>query len=223
MTIIEKTYTLKHTPSGFKLTLNRDENVVLLEEGLSESSLGLDALTAPRWSHWYQRKLARPWQATLLGMNIEPISSARNILRKHDKKRYQIFKDRLDILTTLIGYEINYFPDHLRAGAGAGENYIELSEYCIFAENLKWDEMHFMRFGLELDVNMPNRPLHTKMEENILSLLDTVLNYSVKEYKNSIGKRSPAKVINWLRTKDRDIDIKESTLRNWFGRMGGSE
>ena len=48
-------------------------------------------ISTPRWGHWYQRKLARVWYATLLGLNIEPTVMARVALQKQDKQLYQTY------------------------------------------------------------------------------------------------------------------------------------
>lgn len=141
----EKTYRLKQTPEGMELQEFEVADATV-EDGRSES-LDLSAICEPRWHHWYQRKLARPWQATLLGMNIEPIPEARRLLREFDTGRYQMFKDRLDILQTLIGYEIHYWSDHVREANGPNGKYIELTEYCKYAESLDWTGLEPMRGG----------------------------------------------------------------------------
>lgn len=214
----EKIYILKHTPDGFQLSLERDSEDFIFEERKS-SPPGLDALKMPRWDHWYQRKLARPWQATLLGMNIEPHPSVRSFLKQHAPDRYQIYKDRMDILTTLMGYEIGVVEDHLKSGEKANENYIELSEYCIYAEKLNWVDMHEMRNGLKLDTAPPVLEPNAKFEKNVLYVLDVILENSVGEYRNSKGERSPQAVIDWVKKKDASIPIGASTLALWFKKM----
>ena len=108
MTSSERTYILKHTADGLRLLRDRESDQGV-NEGESEDLPSLDTLVEPRWNHWYQRKLARPWQATLLGMNIEPISNARRILKAHAPDTYRTFRDRLDILQTLMGLEIGLY------------------------------------------------------------------------------------------------------------------
>lgn len=218
MTKKEKIYILKHTPEGCYLSLERDSEDFISEERKSERP-GLDTLKTPRWDHWYQRKLARPWQATLLGMNIEPHPNVRNILRHHNDDRYKIYKDRMDILTTLMGYEIGVLEDHLKSGEKANENYIELSEYCIYAEKLNWVNMHEMRNGLKLDTAPPVIEPNAKFEKNVLNFLDVILENSVGAYRNSKGERSPQAVIDWVKEKDASISISASTLALWFKKM----
>ena len=91
----ETTYILKHSPEGLKLFKDRDTDQPYAEFGVGPVP-DASILTPPRWNHWYQRKLARPWQATLLGMEIEPVSNARMTLKVHAPEKYRIFKDRLD-------------------------------------------------------------------------------------------------------------------------------
>lgn len=67
----------KHTssstlPTDWKLFRDREADQPDIEFG-AEAPPDKDILVPPRWDHWYQRKLARPWQATLLGMNFEPV------------------------------------------------------------------------------------------------------------------------------------------------------
>ncbi|MBB2778181.1 UNVERIFIED_ORG: hypothetical protein HNP28_003526 [Comamonas terrigena] len=48
----EKIYILKHTAEGFELSLDRDFENILLEDG-GNMAPGLDTLKVPRWEHWY--------------------------------------------------------------------------------------------------------------------------------------------------------------------------
>lgn len=214
----EKTYILKHTAEGLRLLRDRDSDQGVKADEPDDLPT-LDALVEPRWNHWYQRKLARPWQATLLGMNIEPISSARRILKIHDPDRYQTYRDRLDILQTLVGIEIGLYEDHVREGEGANEKYIELAEYCRYAENLEWPGIGVMRVGLKLDEKPPVLKTNAKQENNIVRVLDVVFRCVVPQYMNAKGNRSASAVNQWLKDNDETLEIGESTLRSWFDRM----
>ncbi|MBB2778180.1 UNVERIFIED_ORG: hypothetical protein HNP28_003525 [Comamonas terrigena] len=152
-------------------------------------------------------------------MNIEPAPNVRNILKKHAPDRYQIYKDRMDILTTLMGYEIGVIEDHLKSGEKANENYIELSEYCVYAEKLNWVNMQGMRDGLKLNSCPPVLEINARFENNLLNLLDIMLDNSVGDYKNSRGERSPAAVINWLSDIGANIPVSAPTLGLWFKKM----
>ncbi len=216
----EKIYILKHTPEGFTLTPERDSDRVIAEDGGGDSQ-GLNALTTPRWEHWYQRKLARPYQATLLGMNIEPTPKARNILKAHDKHRYETFKDRMDILQTLMGVEIGVYVNHYREGDGVNEKYIELAEYCEYAESLSWSGMQEMRAGLRLDIAPPVLKMAKRQEDNVLRLLDTVFRCAVPGYLNKSRTRSSAAVMKWLKEQGEVPTISDPALRNWLEQMQG--
>ncbi|MDP2035147.1 MAG: hypothetical protein Q8K29_17205 [Polaromonas sp.] len=180
-------------------------------------------ITKPRWSHWYQRKLARPWQATLLGMNIEPTKSARSALQSLDPDRYRVYEDRMDIVNTLIGYEIPYLKDHLREGEGASRKYLELVAYCEYATKLGWPGLENMRSGLKIDDAPPTLNISQRKVNNYLLMLDTIFQNWVGDYFNAKGKRSPTAVMKWLSEKEADCPIEEPTLRAWLNEMSGLE
>lgn len=215
----EKIYILKHSPDGFKLLPDRDSTESLAEVGEGASPPDRSSIKSPRWDHWYQRKLARPWQATLLGMNIEPTVEARRALQAHCPERYRLYEDRLDITKTLIGYEIPFLEDHLREGEGAGRKYLELADYCEYAIKLAWVGLEPMREGLKLDKAPPVLGMHPRKHNNALAMLDTIFQNWIGDYLNEKGERSPAAVLNWFRTKDADCPIEEPTLRGWLNEM----
>ncbi len=219
----EKTYILKHSPDGFRLLPDRDSTQALAEVGEGTSPPDPSSIKTPRWDHWYQRKLARPWQATLLGMNIEPTTEARRALQAHDPERYRLYEDRLDITKTLIGYEIPFLEDHLREGEGAGRKYLELAEYCEYAAKLKWAGLEPMRSGLMLDEAPPTLNMSQRKVNNYLTMLDTIFQNSVGDYFNAKGERSPAAVLKWFAEKEADCPIEEPTLRTWLNEMTGLE
>ena len=222
MSGIEKTYILKHTADGLRLLRDRDSDQGVTADEPDDLPTP-DSLVEPRWNHWYQRKLARPWQATLLGMNIEPVQNARRVLKAHSPDRYRTYRDRLDILQTLMGLEIGIYENHVREGDGANEKYIELAEYCRYAESLEWPDMEAMRKGLRLDVEPPTLNLTARHQNNVLGVLDSVLRCAVKDYRVGKGGRSPAAVLKWLKENGEELIVKESTLRNWFDQMSDLE
>ncbi len=219
----EKTYILQHSLDGFKLLLDGDSTQLRAEVGEAASPPDPSAIKLPRWDHWYQRKLARPWQATLLGMNIEPTMDARRALQAHDAERYRLYEDRLDITKTLIGYEIHFLEDHLREGEGAGRKYLELAEYCEYATKLKWIGLEPMRSGLKLDEAPPTLNMSARKVNNYLAMLDTLFQNSVGDYFNAKGERSPTAVLKWFKENEADCPIGESALRSWLNEMNGLE
>lgn len=217
------TLSLQHSPDGSELTAGLDSTQSPTGVGEGASPPDLSSIKSPRWDHWYQRKLARPWQATLLGMDIEPTMKARHALQAYDPERYQLYSDRLDITKTLIGYEIPFLEDHLREGEGAGRNYLELAEYCEYATKLNWSGLEPMRLGLKLDDAPPTLNLSQRQVNNYLSMLDTIFQNWVGDYFNARGDRSPAAVFKWFAEKEADCSIEEPTLRNWLNEMTGLE
>lgn len=218
MTEKEKIYILKHTPEGFTLSRDGESDRMVADDGSTDVP-ELSMLTPPRWSHWYQRKLARPWQATLLGMNIEPISKARRILKARDADRFNDFRDRLDILQTLMGIEIGLYENHVREGEGANERYIELAEYCKFAEGLGWANMEEMHNGLRLNNDPPVLKQNKRQENNLLHVLDSFFLCAVPNYLNKNRERSPAAVLKWFSDQKTELIVSEPTLRNWFQQL----
>lgn len=214
----EETYILKHSPEGLKLFRDREANQPDIEFG-AEAPPDKSILVPPRWNHWYQRKLARPWQATLLGMNLEPLSESRRALKAHEPERYQIFRDRLDIVQTLVGYEIGFFEDHVREGDGANGKYIELAEYVRYAESLGWDGLGPMRTGLQLDNKPPVLRESQRHTDNLLRVLDLTFQNVVPNYFNDKGERSATAVLKWFEEYETKLPIREGALRNWFSRL----
>jgi len=183
----------------------------------------LPSIKTPRWDHWYQRKLARAWQATLLGMNIEPVPQAPLVLKANDPDSYRVYKDRLDITMTLIGYEIAYLEDHVREGKGAKGKYIELTEYYKYATRLKWTGLEPMLAGLKINDAPPVLTFSQRKVDNCLSVLDVVMQNCIGSYLNANLVRRPTAVIDWFKEKDAQLPISESTLRNWLIEMAELE
>jgi hypothetical protein len=122
-----------------------------------------------------------------------------------------------------MGLEIGIYENHVREGDGANEKYIELAEYCRYAESLEWPDMEAMRKGLRLDVEPPTLNLTARHQNNVLGVLDSVLRCAVKDYRVGKGGRSPAAVLKWLKENGEELIVKESTLRNWFDQMSDLE
>ena len=155
---------LQQSSDGSAVASHLDSTKPPEEVGQGASQPDHSSIKSPRWDHWYQRKLARPWQATLLGINIEPTSEARRALKASDPDRYLVYQDRLDITKTLIGYEIGWLQDHLREGEGAGNKYLELTEYYEYATGLGWPGLEQMQSGLKINDNLilpPKNVLHS--------------------------------------------------------------
>ena len=218
MVMKEKTYILKHSPDGLKLFRDREADQPDVEFG-AEAPPDKSILVPPRWDHWYQRKLARPWQATLLGMNYEPVPEARKALKAHEPEKYKVFRDRLDIVQTLVGYEIGFLEDHVREGDGANGKYIEIAEYCRYAESLGWVGMKPMRAGLMLDKKPPVLRNSPRQTDNLLRVLDMTFRNTVPNYFNDKGERSPTAVTKWFANQESKLTISEGALRNWFSRL----
>jgi hypothetical protein len=154
-------------------------------------------------------------------MNIEPIAKARQILKAHDQNRYVIFQDRLDIVTTLMGIEdgLGVFEGHAREGDSVNQKYIELAEYCRYAERLEWTDMKAMRDGLKLDEKPPILKESIRQKNNLLRTLDMVLGNAVPEYQDGKRNRSPAAVLKWLKEKGETDMVSDATLSSWFAQM----
>jgi hypothetical protein len=210
----ETTYILKHSPEGLKLFKDRDADQPYAEFGVSPVP-DASILTPPRWKHWYQRKLARPWQATLLGMNVEPVSNARMALKAHAPEKYRVFKDRLDILKTLLGYEIEYLDDHVREGDGADGKYVELVEYCRYAESIGWEGLDSMREGLMLDQKPPVLQITQRQTNNVLRVLDLTFRNCVPNYFDGKGQRSATAVLKWFESQETEVGVSDKTISNW--------
>ena len=121
----EKIFTLKLTADGLEISSPNSASKKHEPKVCKE----LD-IQQPRWNHWYQRKLARVWHATLLGMNVEPSVEARTALKMLHPDQYQVYLDRLDIAKTLMGYDLPYYEDHVREGNAVSEKYVALVDYC---------------------------------------------------------------------------------------------
>lgn len=175
------------------------------------------SIKAPRWDHWRQRKLARPWQATLLGMGIEPSLEAKKILSKDYEKKYEVYKDRMDILKTLIGYEIEYFDSHVREGIGAKGRYISLLDYYNYFNKTGWD-LNEMFIGLRIEENPPIINQSSRKHNNIIMFLDDIFCCLVDDYCESNEKKFSS-VKKWLHEIQADVPVSDGTLRNWINEM----
>lgn len=177
-------------------------------------------VAVPRWSHWYQRKLARVWYATLLGMNIEPTVRARNALKVFDPDRFQIYEDRLDVAKALVGHDLPYYEDHLREGNVVGEKYVALADYFEFANNLGWSGLEPMRDGLQIDTN-PSKPqeMRQNQKNNLLVLLHELLlmnasNFDVKKPNETAGA-----VIKWFAENKLRMPVESRTLQSFISEI----
>ena len=94
----EKIFTLKLTADGLEVSTPNPAPKKPEPKVCAESDI-----KSPRWNHWYQRKLARVLNATLLGMNVELAGEARTALKMFYSERYQVYLDRRGVAKTLMG------------------------------------------------------------------------------------------------------------------------
>ena len=80
----QKLFTLKLTSDGLEV-IKPNQNTKKTEPKEPEES----DIKPARWSHWRQRKLARIWQATMLGFNIEPSVHGRAAMKAFRTDQHQ--------------------------------------------------------------------------------------------------------------------------------------
>ncbi len=124
-----------------------------IASAVDDSSTNVPMDNRPRWEHWRVRKLARIWMAVMLTLNIEPTVENRAALKAADPDRYQLYRDRLDIATTLAGVDLDIFEDHVKAGDKPGETYVEITDLYDFAVTLGWQDLEPMKIGLKITEN----------------------------------------------------------------------
>lgn len=213
--LTEKIYILKHTPQGLEMEIGRKSEDSFTEASSSPSETSVTQL--PRWQHWNERKLARLWYATLLGMNIEPTQNARATLKANYPEKYQIYRDRLDIAKTLIGYELAFYEDHMLEGDLAGEKYVSLAEYYTFALGKGWKDLESMRNGLHMDSAPPI--LNIRKENNYLYLLYLIFKLQAKGFISKKPTASATAIQSWLKEIGANCPVDERTLINWVKQM----
>jgi hypothetical protein len=211
----KKIYILTHTPEEMKLEIGRKSEKFIVDEGTTV--LKSSKLELPRWDHWSQRKLARLWYATLLGMNIEPTTNSRAILKANSQENYQTYRDRLDIGKALIGYELDFYEDHALEGNTAGEKYVSLEEYYTFAVGKGWTGLEGMREGLHMDTAPP--VLGKRKENNHLELLYRIFLAQTPNFSAKTTTASAKAVIAWLKQIEARCPVSEQTLINWINEM----
>jgi hypothetical protein len=210
----EKIITLKLTEDGLEISTPKTTQKSPEPKVYSEFDI-----KAPRWNHWYQRKLARVWNATLLGMNIEPTGEARTALKFLHPERYQVYLDRLDIAKTLMGYDLPYYEDHVREGNSVGEKYVALVDYYRFTSQVGWtdSDLNAMKDGLQIDTS-PSKPqeLRQNQKNNLLVLLNEawasqVVGFDVKDP----GKAATA-ILKWKSTNKLRSPVEHRTLKSYL-------
>ena len=210
----KNTYILKLTEQGLEILRPGEQSVEEKEE------VTIHAIQPPRWNHWNQRKLARVWQATLLGMDIEPTVKARAALKAFKPEKYQIYRDRLDISRTLVGWELRLYEDHLLEGDSAGDKYVALAEYYNFAVDKGWEDMSGMRRGLKMDSNPP--VMSKKKENYYLEILHGIFSSQIPEFSSTKFANHRAQAIEtWLEQIGVTCPVKEQTLTAWVREMDG--
>ncbi len=207
----EKIFTLKLTADGLEVSSPNSEPKKPEPKVCGESDIH-----EPRWNHWYQRKLARVWHATLLGMNVEPSGAARTALKVLHPDQYQDYLDRLDIAKTLMGYDLPYYEDHVREGDAVSEKYVALVDYYEFASKLGWTGLNTMRDGLKIETS-PSKPQEFRQNQknNLWVLLNEawvnqVPGFDVKEP----GKAATA-ILDWAKTNGMRNVVEHRTLKGY--------
>lgn len=208
----EKIFTLKLTANGLEVSAPNSAPKRPESKEPEESDINV-----PRWGHWYQRKLARVWHATLLGMNIEPTAQSRSALRVLHPERFKIYADRMDIAKTLLGYDLPYYEDHLREGDVVGEKYVALADYCQFAADLGWAGLDAMREGLQIDTK-PSKPqeMRQNQKNNLLVLLNEAFLMQVPDYDVKKPGETATAILKWMSDNDMRSPIQHRTLKEYI-------
>ena len=206
-------YTLTVSDSGLKISSATEQSSQADTEAPKADDVHL-----PRWSHWNQRKLARVWQATLLGMNIEPTVKARTALKQFHPDKYQTYRDRNDIAKTLIGWELEFYEDHLREGESAGEKYVSLTEYYYFAQDKGWGGLQPMHAGLTIENSPPT--IKKNKENNYLFLLHEIFSAQIEGFGKGKHRSEDVKaVMHWLKEIKATSPISDQRMDDWIRDM----
>lgn len=210
----EKIFTLKLTADGLEVSTPNPAPKKPEPKVCAESDI-----KAPRWNHWYQRKLARVWNATLLGMNVEPSGEARTALKMLHPERYQVYLDRLDVAKTLMGYDLSYYEDHVREGNSVGEKYVALVDYYEFTSKLGWadSDLDAMREGLQIDTK-PSKPqeMRQNQKNNLLVLLNEAFLVQVPDYDVKKPGETATAILKWMSDNDMRSPIQHRTLKEYI-------
>jgi hypothetical protein len=186
---------------------------------ISEIEAVKSDIQEPRWSHWRKRKLASLWYATLLGMNIEPSSKSRAALKLYEPTLYDEYKDRLDIAKSLIGYELEFYENHMLEGNRAGEKYVMLSEYYEFAKKQEWQNLELMFEGLAMATSPPKLEMRGNLKNNLFVLLNETLIVSMDgKFKGPAGEKA-ALLLTWLKEKGSRSPVELRTLVTYMVEM----
>ena len=214
----EKIFTLKLTADGLEVA---PQNFALKKLNTREPEES--DINAPRWGHWYQRKLARVWHATLLGMNIEPSVQSRTALKMLHPERFKIYADRLDIAKTLLGYDLPYYEDHLSEGKISGEKYVALADYYQFASDLEWTGLNAMREGLRIDTN-PSLPqeMRQNQKNNLLVLLNEAFFVQVPDYAVKKPSETATAILKWMSENKLRSPIQHRSLKEYIIEMAAA-
>jgi hypothetical protein len=211
---LEQLFTVKFTETGLEIFKADSNSKRATEQEPVEADI-----KPPRWAIWYEKRLARVWYATLLGMNIEPTSLARSALKKFQPERYQTYLDRLDVAKTLLGYDLPFYEDHMREGNAVGEKYVALADYYEFAQKNGWKELDPMREGLKIDTK-PQRPeLRQNLKNNLLILLNEALSTQVPGYNVDEPNKCAAAIKEWLKTNELRQPVDVRSLSKYIAEM----
>lgn len=213
----EKIFTLKLTANGLEVSTPNPA-----PRKPEPKLCKVSDIQAPRWNHWYQRKLARVWHATLLGMNVEPSGEARTALKMFHPERYQVYLDRLDVAKTLMGYDLPFYEDHVREGDGVSEKYVALVDYYEFAAKLGWtdSDLNAMRDGLKIDTS-PSKPqeLRQNQKNNLLVLLNEAWASQVPGFNVKEPGKAATSILQWLAENEMRSPVEHRTLKTYIDEL----
>ncbi len=180
-----------------------------------------DDIRPARWAHWYQRQLARVWYAVMLSMNLEPTILARRALQAFEPLRYDEYKDRLGIASTLAGWEnLPVYEEHAKEGERASERYVSLVDFYEFAKPLGWSDLDAMRTGLKIGSKPPVLPgVSPKERSSLLLLLHELLRDQVKDFDANRHYASAALVASHFIEHGLSLSVEAPTLAKYIQAM----
>ena len=111
--------------------------------------------------------------------------------------------------------------DHVREGDGADGKYVELVEYCRYAESIGWEGLDSMREGLMLDQKPPVLQITQRQTNNVLRVLDLTFRNCVPNYFDGKGQRSATAVLKWFESQETEVGVSDKTISNWVAQCAG--
>lgn len=173
---------------------------------------------SPRWAHWKQRKYARVWCAVLLTMNIEPSRKNRDDLKLLHPLLYLEYKDRIAIAKARVSVDIGYYGGHISEGTLAGEKYINLADFLIFAKGLNWTLLEKMEECFTRPEDRGSAAPTGKQRNDYLRLLHAVLEKAIDGFDCTDPSESERLLSKWLHDSSRKV-VLPRTLKEWIAEM----